>query len=356
MQPRSSLRLSVPPGQGRVLVSSGGVVAFVETQTTSRAAPEISPCSSSPSGYWTVEGLSTTTGTRSTVTIYNPFKVQAVVDLNYYSTQGEIAVPSVEGLIVRPGAVMTIDAERFAPNTANISAAVTARSGSVVVVSSVAAPNTQESLGYATPSTHLYLPYVPLATAKTLTLDLLNTSPRQVSVTIEMAGFSGTASGTDMGGMHTVERVTLPANSPLPVDLTSVASSIGAQAVAIKVISGGGPVYGLGVVRSSSLSVPFYELTPVFFHSPRWWLSCIANPAAHDPEVVFSRGSIMSITGGSLTGAGTFQSTSANVLRPSIEPVGLAARTPSLFKLQLTHSMAVASVPLAQGCVALPAT
>jgi hypothetical protein len=251
---------------------------------------------------------------------------------------------------------MTIDAERFAPNATDIAASVTARSGSVVVVSSVASPNTQDLLGYATPSTHLYLPYVPTVGTKALTLDLLNTASRPIPVTIEMAGFDGTVHVADMGPMHIVERVTIPANSPLPVNLTSLASSTGTEAVAVKVISRGAPLYGLGAVRSSNPSMPFYELTPVFFHAARWWLSCIANPTAHDPEVVFSRGSLISITGGSLNGGGLPQSTSSNILRPSIEPVGVAASTPSLFKLRLAHAMTVASVPLAEGCVALPAT
>lgn len=355
MLPHSSMHLHVTPGHGRVIVSSGGMVAFVETQTTSTALPQISPCSSSPSSHWTVEGLSTTTGTGSTVSVYNPFKVQAVVDLSYYSTQGEVSVPSVEGLIVRPGAVMTINAERFAPNAADISASVTARSGSVVVVSSVASPNTQETLGYATPSTHLYLPYVPTAGTKSLTLELLNTSSKPVPVAIEMAGFNGTLQVADMGPMHIVERVTVPANSPLPVDLTSVANTTGTQAVAVKVISRGAPLFGLGAVQSSSPSVPFYQLTPTFFRAAQWWMSCIANPTTHDPEVVFSRSSLISITGDSLAGGVLPHSTSSNILRPSVEPIGLAASTPSLFKLRLAHAMTVASVPLTEGCVAIPA-
>ena len=182
-----------------------------------------------------------------------------------------------------------------------------------------------------------------------------NTSSKPVPVAIEMAGFNGTLQVADMGPMHIVERVTVPANSPLPVDLTSVANTTGTQAVAVKVISRGAPLFGLGAVQSSSPSVPFYQLTPTFFRAAQWWMSCIANPTTHDPEVVFSRSSLISITGDSLAGAALPHSTSSNILRPSVEPIGLAASTPSLFKLRLAHAMTVASVPLTEGCVAIPA-
>ncbi|WP_298212011.1 DUF5719 family protein [Ferrimicrobium sp.] len=351
----SSLRLLVPPGHGRVIVSSGGVVAFMETQTTPTATPQIYPCSSSPSSSWTVEGLSTTTGSHSTIAVYNPFKVQAVVDLNYYSVEGEESVPSVEGLIVRPGAVLTINAGQFAPNTANIAAAIAARSGSIVVASSVAAPNTQETLADATPSGRLYLPYIPLVGTKALSLDLVNTSTVPDPVTISMAGFDGTANAADMGRMRTVERVTVPPQAPLVVNLTSIASAVGTRAVAVKV-AGRNALYGIGTVQSTSPTSPFYELKPIYFHSSHWWVSCVANPSTNAPEVVFSRASLASIIGGSLVGGHAQRSTATNILRPSLEPIGLVATTPSLYELQVSHAMTVATLPMVEGCTALPAT
>ncbi len=351
----SSLRLLVPPGHGRVIVSSGGVVAFIETQTTPTATPQLSPCSSSPSNSWTVEGLSTTTGSHSTISVYNPFKVQAVIDLNYYSAQGEVSVPSVEGLIVRPGAVLAINAERFAPNTSAIAAGISARSGSVVVASSIALPNTQESLGDAAPSGRLYFPYVPLVGTKTLSLDLVNTSTTADPVTISMAGFDGTPQVADMGQMRTVERVTVPAGAPLVVDLTSIASTTGSRAVAIKV-TGRTALYGFGAVQTTNPVAPFYELAPTLFHSSRWWVSCAANPSTHVPEVVFSRASLASIIGGSLVGGVAQGSTATNILRPSLEPIGLTATTPSLYEVRLSQPMTVGTLPAVEGCAALPAT
>ncbi|WP_298383052.1 DUF5719 family protein [Ferrimicrobium sp.] len=355
MLAHSSLHLLVGPGHGRVIVSSGGVVAFVETRTTSAAAPQISPCSSSPSNSWTLEGLSTTTGTRSSISIYNPFKVQAVVDLSYYSSQGVLAVPSVEGLIAKPGAVLTVNAERFAPNAKDIAATVSARSGSVIAVASVASPNPQVVLGDAAPSTRLYLPYVPTGGLKALVVDLVNTSSISDTVTISMAGFTGSTGVAVMQSMHPVERVTVPANSPLAVDMTSIASTTSSGAVAIKVMARR-PLFGLGSIETSSGTAPFFAITPSFFHSARWWVSCVANPAHRGPEVVFSRASRVSVIGGSLAGGHVQKSTSTNILSPSVGPIGLTSATPSLYQLHLSRAMTLGTLPLSEGCAALPAT
>jgi len=355
MLAHSSLRLLLTPGHGRVIVSSGGVVAFVETRTTPTAVPQIRPCSSSPSTNWTFEGLSTRTGTQSAISVYNPFKVEAVVDFSYYSSQGVIAVPSVEGLIVKPGKVMTLNVERFAPNAADIAATVTARSGSVVAVASTAAPNTQEVLGDAAPSTQLYLPYIPVTGLKALALHLVNTSALADPVTISLAGFDGTSDVADMGTMHAVERVTIPANSPLTIDLTSIATATSTGAVAIKVAARNA-IDGLGSIQTSNPATPFYEITPVFFHAARWWLSCIANPPTNNPDVVSSRASLLSVIGGSLAGGHRQRSTSTNILRPSVGPIGLTSTTPSLYELHFSHAVTAGVVPFIEGCATLPAT
>ena len=139
---RSDYRLATLIGQAAyasatVEVAGGGVL--VEHRISGPLGVDRAPCSSSASGTWYVPIGTTNTGespvARELLVFFNPFPGDSVVDVEFSTDTGFRGAPELfKGLVVPGGSVVGVDlAKAGVAVSAEIAAAVTARSGRVVV-------------------------------------------------------------------------------------------------------------------------------------------------------------------------------------------------------------------------------
>lgn len=98
-------------GDPNAVVASESIALFTDNMVGLLAAE----CSDARNSAWLVGG-STATGRDAIVTISNPARVDARVDLEFYGAQGLIEAPASRGIIVPAGAQRSYSLAGFAPN------------------------------------------------------------------------------------------------------------------------------------------------------------------------------------------------------------------------------------------------
>ena len=136
---RSEVRLAevVPNAayaSATVELSGGGVI--VEHSITGPMGYDRAPCASTASADWFVPLSATATEknptARAVLVLYNPFADNAVVDVNIVADAAS-STPSIEAMVVGPGAVEVVDLTAVVPVADQVSTAVRAKAGRVVV-------------------------------------------------------------------------------------------------------------------------------------------------------------------------------------------------------------------------------
>lgn len=107
----------------------------VERRTVSSTGtmPNASPCSSAASGEWFVPTGSTTRDARELLAVFNPFPVDAVVDITFQTNDGFRNPQELQGLPVPGGQLRVIDISAAVPRLEQLAGTIRARSGRVVV-------------------------------------------------------------------------------------------------------------------------------------------------------------------------------------------------------------------------------
>lgn len=114
-------------GVGAVLeFDGGGIVA------EHRVEESVAPCAAAASPTWYLPDGATTRDAKTSLTLFNPFADDAIVDV-FVTTNTSNARPSaLQGVFVPGGTVRTVDLDRFVRRRSFLSATVTTRTGRVI--------------------------------------------------------------------------------------------------------------------------------------------------------------------------------------------------------------------------------
>ncbi|HEV3225622.1 MAG TPA: DUF5719 family protein [Acidimicrobiales bacterium] len=91
-----------------------------------------SPCSSTPSDTWYLPTGTTTRDAHEVLALFNPFPVDAVVDITFQTSDGFRNPPELQSLPVPGGQLRLVDVSASAPRIEQLAATVVALSGRVV--------------------------------------------------------------------------------------------------------------------------------------------------------------------------------------------------------------------------------
>ena len=110
---------------------AGGAVSATEL-VDGRSGRSVVQCASGASGRWYFASGSTRTGSTLDVTVANPTRALAVVDLTFVTASGFTAPAPFQGLVVEPGALRVLTVGTYVQDQASVASVVAARSGAVV--------------------------------------------------------------------------------------------------------------------------------------------------------------------------------------------------------------------------------
>jgi hypothetical protein len=100
---------------------------------SSGARASSSPCASAPSENWYLPTGTTTRDARELLAVFNPFPVDAVVDVTFQTSDGFRTPPELQSLPVAGRQVRMLDISESVPRIEQLSATVVSRAGRVIV-------------------------------------------------------------------------------------------------------------------------------------------------------------------------------------------------------------------------------
>jgi hypothetical protein len=145
--PPVSRPVAVPP-RGRVVLEPSSVLharfvavqvevfgtnAVVDQTTQSRAGTSVSPCASAASSTWYLADGTTTADAQLTMIVYNPFPDDAIVDFAFATDEGPRTPQALQGYVVPAHSIRLVDTDQTVRRSQQLSVALTARSGRVVL-------------------------------------------------------------------------------------------------------------------------------------------------------------------------------------------------------------------------------
>jgi hypothetical protein len=92
-----------------------------------------SPCASAPSERWYLPTGTTTLGARELLAVFNPFPVDAVVDVTFQTSDGFRTPGELQSMPVPGGQLRMLDISAIVPRIEQLAATVVSRSGRVIV-------------------------------------------------------------------------------------------------------------------------------------------------------------------------------------------------------------------------------
>lgn len=122
----------VPAPYAAALVEVDGGDIAVQHELAGPAGRSVSPCASTPSPTWTFPVGTTRPGATLTLTLFNPFPGEAVVDVSALSDDGVREPEAYQGLVIPGAGVRTLKVSDVITLRAEVNTLVTARSGRVV--------------------------------------------------------------------------------------------------------------------------------------------------------------------------------------------------------------------------------
>jgi|SRR5581483_3038343 len=166
----------------------------VEHRTATAVGSSSSPCASAPSPTWYFPTGTTTRDAHELLAVFNPFPVDAVLDITFQTSDGFRAPTALQALPVPGGHVRIVDVNEQAPRIAQLAAFVVARSGEVVVDrlqsfdgSDPAHPaGAVAMLGAPLPATEWVFPEGAVNEGLTETVTVQNPSDQPSSVQVEV--------------------------------------------------------------------------------------------------------------------------------------------------------------------------
>ncbi len=125
--------LQTSPFAAAVVETNDADIAVERRVTSPSGGASSSPCASAPSDTWYFPTGTTTRDARELLAVFNPFPVDAVVDITFQTSDGFRKPGELQSLPVRGGQVRVLDISALAPRIEQLAATVSSPSGRVIV-------------------------------------------------------------------------------------------------------------------------------------------------------------------------------------------------------------------------------
>lgn len=142
-------------------------------------------CVSAPSETWHVGGFDTAGGSESTLHLFNPFTVDAVVRVTFASPEGPVSLLRTDDVVVESGSARRLDVGEFQPEQPDLGATVEVLTGRLLAQGELTLAGGQErALIPAVPEAGLEwaVPYARVDRASSSWLSVVNPGEREAAV------------------------------------------------------------------------------------------------------------------------------------------------------------------------------
>lgn len=239
---------SLAPGTGAAAVvdlQSGEVAA--ELTMSGAAGSAVTPCASAASQGWYFADGSTARDASLSLSVFNPFPEDAIVDLSFSTDQGRAVPADLQGVVVPARSLVVKEITEHVRRRESIATRMTLRTGRVVAAQTMGrtAPGlagVSVGLGAPSPAALWYFPDGLVTSEVTERYSLFNPNPREAEVSLEV--------NLDQGAAEPFE-ITVPAGDRVTLALNEesrIPKGVGHSAVARS-------VNGVPVVVSRSMYV-----------------------------------------------------------------------------------------------------
>lgn len=263
---------------------AGGSVSAVEMVDGS-AGGAVAPCASETAPQWYFASGATTTGSTLRLSVFNPSSNLAVVDFSFLTAAGVTQPQPFQGLVLDPGAFRSVTVGQYVQDQKQVTATVTARSGSVVAtelqtVHAGGVSGVALRLGSPALATRWVLPRAMDVSGGTAQVSVFNPSSSTEKVSIRPRLSSGAVSPfTDRLGPHSVWVLDTAEEVRIPdaVDFAATVSATGGPGVVVDRTAAAAP---------GSASPQWGDDPPVPLvsrHVTRWVVPAVLTPGTTSP-------------------------------------------------------------------------
>ena len=269
------------------LVELDGGEAVVELAGTGALGDTVTPCATAASSEWYFADGVTTRDASEVLLLFNPFPDDAVVDLVFGTEEGQVTPQALTGLSVRGEGMAAVNVGEFVQRREQVTAAVTARAGRLVVArlqsfdGSAGRKGASLSLGSADVGPVWYLPEGLVDDGLTQRYHIFNPGTDEAEVEVELALEQGEAEPIQLT-VPAQSRVTVAANDetriPKGVPHAATVTSVNGVGVVVERSVDAAPA----ARRSGSSLMPGAQVA-----ARRWALAVGAADDTFDEYLIF---------------------------------------------------------------------
>jgi hypothetical protein len=268
------------------LVELDGGEAVVELAGTGASGDAVTPCATAASPHWYFADGVTTKDATELLMLFNPFADDAVVDLVFGTEEGQVTPQALTGLSVRGEGMAVVNVGEFVQRREQVTAAVTARAGRMVVSrlqsfdGSAGRRGMSLALGSAAVGQQWYVPEGLVADGLTQRYHVFNPGTEEAAVEVDLALEQGDAEPIALT-VPAQSRVTVAANDetriPKGVPHAATVRSLNGVGVVVERTIDAAPV----ARRSGSSITPGSQVA-----ARRWALAAGAADGTYDEILV----------------------------------------------------------------------
>lgn len=268
------------------LVELDGGDAVVELAGGGSLGEGVTSCAAAASPTWYFADGVTTRDATETLTLFNPFPDDAVVDLAFGTEEGLVTPQALTGLSVRGGGMSAVNVGEFVQRREEVTARVTARTGRLVAAriqsfdGSAGRKGMTMALGAASPGGLWYLPDGLVTDGLTQRYQVFNPGNTEAQVELTLALEQGEAEPMEIS-VPAESRVTVLANEepriPKGVPHSATVRSLNDVGVVVE-----RTVDAAAGRRNGTAATPAAQVTAL-----RWALAWGASDDTSDEVLVF---------------------------------------------------------------------
>lgn len=305
-RPQPDEPIDVAPGD-QLEVSLDGEAAMAPVSVRWEGAPAVASwrvedesaggatCVSAPSETWHIGGFDTAGDSTSTVHLFNPFTVDAVVRVTFATPEGAVSLLRTDDVVVESGSSEKLDLGEFQPEQPDLGVTVEVLTGRLVAQGELRMEDSEErALIPATPEASLEwaVPYARVDGASSSWLSVVNPGEREAAVELVVSqprsdGPIGSEMSVPAGGVRRIDLAEMSEAREFGVAVRSV----NGVDVAVSRLTSLGTAQGRrGLAASAASRAAERQALAGGGAGDRQGLLSVYNPGAEEVEVDFRAG------------------------------------------------------------------
>lgn len=252
-------------------------------------------CVSTPSETWHVGGFDTAGDSSSTLHLFNPFTVDAVVRVTFATPEGPVSLLRTDDVVVESGSSQQLDLGEFQPEQPDLGVTVEVLTGRLVAQGELTLQDGEErALIPATPEASLEwaVPYARVDGASSSWLSVVNPGEREAAVELVVSqprsdGPIGSEMSVPAGGVRRIDLAEFSEAREFGVAVRSV----NGVDVAVSRLTSLGTAHGRrGLAASATTRAAERQALAGGGAGDRQGLISVYNPGAEEVDVDFNAG------------------------------------------------------------------